>query len=184
MLERNVIVHDHIMKMSEYRPILKIIAQTLVCALVLLLTACANFPPPRRSIYGGGNQEVLRESVVFNALTLVDTPYHYGGDTPGTGFDCSGLVSYVYNQAGLQIPRTVVEQSHGIRHLDLVQLEPGDLVFFRLQGQISHVGIYLGNGNMIHAPSQGGRVRVEKITNNYWRKRYMGGGKIQQYVSN
>jgi cell wall-associated NlpC family hydrolase len=182
MLASNIIVHDHMMKMSEHCPFLKIIPQALVGALLLLLTACAHFTPPGRSIYNG-NQEGLRESVVFNALALVNTPYHYGGDTPNTGFDCSGLVSYVYNQAGLQIPRTVVEQSRGVRQLDLVQLEPGDLVFFRLQGQISHVGIYLGNGDMIHAPSQGGRVRVESITNHYWRKRYMGGGKIQQYVS-
>lgn len=184
MLASNVIVHNHIMKMSEHCPFLKIIPQAFIWALVLLLTACAHFTTPSRSIYSGGDQEVLRESIVFNALALVNTPYHYGGDTPGSGFDCSGLVSYVYNQAGLQIPRTVVEQSRGVRHLDLLQLEPGDLVFFRLQGQISHVGIYLGNGNMIHAPSQGGRVRVESISNDYWRKRYMGGGKIQQYVSN
>jgi len=175
----NINLHDH-MKTIEYRSLPRIMLRTSVWALILLLTACAHFTPPSQSIYSS-DQKVLRESVVFNALSLVNTPYHYGGDRPDIGFDCSGLVSYVYNQAGLRIPRTVVEQSRSARSLDLAQLKPGDLVFFRLQGQISHVGIYLGDGNMIHAPSQGGKVRVETITNNYWRKRYIGGGKIQQY---
>jgi cell wall-associated NlpC family hydrolase len=106
--------------------------------------------------------------------------YRYGGNSPDTGFDCSGLVTHVFEQAwGVAVPRGTEAQSTVGRPVKLRELAPGDLVFYDTRGRpYSHVGIYLGDGNFVHAPRPGQRVRIESVNNPYWRTRFNGARRI------
>lgn len=105
------------------------------------------------------------------ALAMTDKPYQYGGQSLHQGFDCSGLVCYVYNAVGIQLPRTTAELAKAGRKIALRRLRPGDLVFFSFSGRGSdHVGIYIGNGRFVHAPSSGKRVKIERLDDPYWQK--------------
>lgn len=112
--------------------------------------------------------------VLFRALGLVGTPYRYGGNTPEGGFDCSGLVRYVFSEAtGLALPR----QSQAMAGLKApkirrARLRPGDLVFFGKRS-VDHVGIYVGEGRFVHAPNSGGTVRMDHLDGPYWEKHYL-----------
>ncbi|MCQ8104300.1 C40 family peptidase [Methylomonas sp. SURF-2] len=110
----------------------------------------------------------------LDALQLQGQPYVYGGTAPEQGFDCSGLVVYVYNKQGIVLPRTtqsLVQQLPGVR---AEQRQPGDLLFFNTEKPYSHVGIYVGNDDFVHAPSaRTGRVMVSSLRNPYWRERFM-----------
>ncbi|HET6587218.1 MAG TPA: C40 family peptidase [Oleiagrimonas sp.] len=155
-------------------------------AAALLLAACAG-NAPRKSIPAPGTpiHDTVRlppkitteaNNVLFHAINLVGTPYQWGGNTPSSGFDCSGLVVYVYRKAvHLSLPRT----SHAMSELDapkirnVQELATGDLLFFRTEGhRISHVAIYVGNGRFVHAPNSGGEVRLDYITNPYWSRHF------------
>jgi murein DD-endopeptidase len=104
------------------------------------------------------------------AAAMVGKPYHYGGNTP-QGFDCSGLVYFSYKRAGLHVPRSTETQRQRSRKVARARPARGDLVFFTQQGRYSsHVGIYLGNNRFVHAPSSGKHVRVDALTDPYWRK--------------
>ena len=92
-------------------------------------------------------------------------PYVWGGETPGVGFDCSGLVQWAWRQAGVDLPRTAAAQYDAIAHVSLSDLQPGDLLFWGYGG-ISHVGMYVGGGDIINAPETGEVVRIEPIWNN------------------
>lgn len=149
-------------------------------SLVLLLSACSSrtpsplptySPPVSSSSYQGGAEDVL-----FRALGLVGTPYRYGGNTPEGGFDCSGLIGYVYRDAaGISLPRSTRELS-AMRTPDVRRdaLQSGDLVFFATNGgrAVSHAGIYVGEGRFVHAPSSGGTVRLDSLDNVYWQRVY------------
>ncbi len=112
------------------------------------------------------------------ARKMLGTPYRYGGDSPD-GFDCSGLVYYSYRGAGLAVPRTTLTQYQATRPVSARALEPGDLVFFRLDGRaVSHVGLYMNNGEFIHAPATGREVTVASLANRYWRERFVRGGRF------
>jgi cell wall-associated NlpC family hydrolase len=101
-------------------------------------------------------------------------PYRNGGADP-SGFDCSGLVWYAFEQHGIQVPRTVAEQFDGGEKVKANHLEPGDLVFFETTGhKASHVGVFVGEGEFVHAPSARGEVRVERLASPYWSRRYVG----------
>lgn len=121
-----------------------------------------------------------RGELLLRALGLVGVPYQYGGNSPNTGFDCSGLVHYVFGQAiGLALPRNAEEISRVGDQIARDELEPGDLVFFNtLRRPFSHVGIYLGEQRFIHAPSQGGQVEIVSMTGRYWHSRYNGARRI------
>lgn len=119
-------------------------------------------------------------AVLMRALSLVGTPYTYGGNTPDSGFDCSGLVNYVYrDMLDLRLPRTS-------RDLAAVQgpriaperLTAADLVFFGSGGRVTHVGIYVGEGRFVHAPSTGGTVRLDRLDGPYWRDHYSGAKRV------
>jgi cell wall-associated NlpC family hydrolase len=112
----------------------------------------------------------------------VGVPYRYGGNTPKGGFDCSGLIGYVYQHtANKKLPRTTEEMGQIGTSLGNSTPAPGDLVFFNTQGgSHSHVGIYVGKGRFVHAPSKGGTVRLEKITSSYWSQRYTEARRIIQ----
>lgn len=126
----------------------------------------------------------FRIAAAVEALVTVGTPYRYGGTSPDTGFDCSGLVAHVYEQAwGLSLPRRTEEQRAIGHPIKLAELEPGDLVFYNTRRRpYSHVGIYLGDGNFVHAPRRGQRVRVESINTRYWRKRFNGARRLDPPV--
>ena len=111
------------------------------------------------------------------AAGLVGSPYRYGGSGPDV-FDCSGLVYYSYAQAGARVPRTSVEQFRATRPVPLDAARPGDLLFFRLQHKVSHVGIYLGKSQFVHAPSHGGSVEIESLGNRYFERHLVRVGRL------
>jgi len=141
---------------------------------VLLLGACAADRPYVQAQHGNAY------SLASYAQTLVGTPYKYGGNSPDSGFDCSGFVDHVYNHTlGISLPRSTAEISRAGRSVRWSELRTGDLVFFNtLHRTFSHVGIYLGDDRFIHAPSSGGSVRVENILEDYWRRSYNGARRI------
>ncbi|HEU0187280.1 MAG TPA: C40 family peptidase [Gallionellaceae bacterium] len=118
--------------------------------------------------------------VAVYALSLSDTPYRYGGNTPESGFDCSGFVRHVYKHTlGLSLPRTSHEMSRVGEPQKVSRLQPGDLVFYNTRHQsYSHVGIYLGEGKFVHSPRAGSSVRVENMNESYWLARYNGARRL------
>ncbi len=127
----------------------------------------------------------LRLAAALQARHAVGVPYHYGGASPKTGFDCSGLVAHVYERAwGLALPRSTEGQRHAGHAVKRSHLLPGDLVFYNTRHRpFSHVGIYLGNGDFVHAPRPGQRVRIEHIDNPYWRARFSGARRLDPPLS-
>jgi cell wall-associated NlpC family hydrolase len=112
---------------------------------------------------------------------MLGVDYRYGGNSPETGFDCSGLVAHVYREAyGIELPHNARAQSEmGVR-VSLAELRAGDLVFYNtLNRPYSHVGIYLGDGRFVHAPKTGAQVRVEPIGGRYWMQRFDGARRIR-----
>lgn len=119
-------------------------------------------------------------AVTIRAIGLVGTPYRYGGNTPEGGFDCSGLVNYVYSDMlDMRLPRTTRDLFawQGPR-IAPDKLAAGDLVFFGSRGGVTHVGIYVGEGRFVHAPSSGGTVRLDHLDGHYWRDHYTGSRRI------
>ena len=107
--------------------------------------------------------------IAIHALGLVGTPYRFGGNTPDSGFDCSGLIGYVYrNQVGTPPPRTVAQLNTWGAPIDSNELRTGDLVVFGTGRQPSHAGIYVGEGRFVHAPSSGGTVRLDHLQSRHW----------------
>ncbi len=123
---------------------------------------------------------MVRE-VLMNALSLTGIKYKYGGSSPETGFDCSGFVRYVFQQAAsLTLPHSTRALSQLGQVIPMEQLEPGDLVFFdTLKSTFSHVGIYLGGSRFIHAPSAGGSINVVNMNDRYWAKRFNGARRLE-----
>lgn len=119
--------------------------------------------------------------VVVKALGLVGVPYRFGGNSPATGLDCSGLVRYVYaNTLGVDLPRRSAEISKVGTPIELADLKPGDLLFYNtLRSAYSHVAIYIGEGRFVHAPSRGKKVQVEDMSIAYWTKRFNGARRLE-----
>jgi cell wall-associated NlpC family hydrolase len=110
----------------------------------------------------------------FLALGLVGTPYRYGGNTPESGFDCSGLIGYVYQRsAGISLPRTVAQLSRWGQAIDAAAVRAGDLVIFGSNGVATHAAICAGESRFVHAPSTGGTVRLNMVHEAYWKRRLM-----------
>jgi cell wall-associated NlpC family hydrolase len=126
------------------------------------------------------------QEVLIQALSLTGIEYKYGGSSPDTGFDCSGFVRYVFSQATqLTLPPTARAISQVGMSVKKDELQPGDLVFFNtLKSAFSHVGIYIGNNQFIHAPRTGEVVRVENMNNSYWLSRFNGAKRLDSEVSN
>lgn len=117
-----------------------------------------------------------REAAVARAMLVVNTPYRYGGNTPEGGFDCSGLVQYVLTDLGTaRLPRSTSQWAAASAPVPEGAMQRGDLVFFNTSGQpFSHMGIYVGNGQFVHAPSSGGTVRKDSLSSRYFSTRYLG----------
>jgi len=117
------------------------------------------------------------EQVARTARRMTGVPYNYGGSSP-RGFDCSGLVYYAYREAGFVVPRTSREQLRASRPLTLKEALPGDLVFFSTPEKVSHVGIYLGGQQFVHAPSTGKSVEIETLEQDYYRRHLIRIGRL------
>lgn len=126
------------------------------------------------------NVDINTQELILQALTLIGVNYRYGGKSPETGLDCSGLVRYVFRQSmQMALPHNALAISKMGNTVDREELKPGDLVFFNtLRRQFSHVGIYMGDDLFIHAPSTGGGVSVVNMRDKYWQKRYNGARRI------
>jgi cell wall-associated NlpC family hydrolase len=158
---------------------------------VALLSACASRTPPpapvvRAPVVFGPSQAFspAAEDVLFRALGLVGTPYRWGGNTPDSGFDCSGLIGFVYRDAaGISLPRStrelIVMQAPNVGKEGL---QTGDLIFFATNGgsQVSHAGIYVGEGRFVHAPATGGTVKLDSLSKAYWQKAYLSAKRVLQ----
>jgi len=151
----------------------KPIRPVLMLSLVIALTACAGSPPRVASATAQVSSEIVDMSrAADHALAMVGAPYRYGGVDPA-GFDCSGLVHYSFRKIGIALPRDTRSLRRVGVEIALDNLAKGDLVFFDQEGKkSSHVGIYLGDGKFVHAPSTGGKVRADKIDLTYWRKHF------------
>ena len=126
-----------------------------------------------------GGRPVADSAVISLALSLRGTPYRNGGSDP-SGFDCSGFVQWVFAQNGTNLPREVRQQYQIGRDIDPGDVKPGDLVFFETVARgASHVGIALGGGEFVHAPSSTGVVRIERYTSSYWAPRWIGARRLQ-----
>ena len=160
----------------------------LIAFLNLILAGCASQslrPPEAETEPAAATAPVVNatdraSSVAMQALAHLGTPYRAGGLSPRTGFDCSGLVAYVYRQgAGLALPRNTFDLRRLGEPVERAALRAGDLVFYNTQRrEYSHVGIYLGEDRFIHAPASGGEVRVEDLRAGYWMRRYDGARRI------
>ena len=144
---------------------------------VLLIAGCSTFSgksSQAKVAQFKKDTSVGTEGISIAAIGLVDVPYRYGGNTPKGGFDCSGLIAYVYNKsAGIKLPRTIQQMSTQGFSIESGPPAPGDLVFFNTTGEkYSHAGIYVGQGRFVHAPSAGGTVRLDYITSPYWAAKF------------
>lgn len=142
------------------------------------LTACAPWPVRAPGVAYSPDVTARAQEIVQLARRELGAPYLYGGATP-LGFDCSGLVYYVFRHAGVEVPRTANQQLYTSHPIDIQDLQPGDLVFFQIVGNIQmHVGIYVGHGIFIHAPETGQAVSYAQMDNPYWKSRFVGGGRF------
>jgi cell wall-associated NlpC family hydrolase len=124
-------------------------------------------------------QTTLLDRVVWNAQKQQGKMYRYGGESPKTGFDCSGLTQFAFGQgAGVSIPRTAAQQYDAVPKVSRQEATKGDLVFFSTSGhRVSHVGIYLGDGKFVHAPRTGRAITTDKL-DGYWAKKLVGFGRV------
>ena len=114
------------------------------------------------------------KTVLQGAFALLGTPYRWGGTSPERGFDCSGLVGYVFRTIGIDLPRVSRAMANeGTAVADRTALAEGDLVFFGKRGHVDHVGIYIGGGKFLHAPRTGRDVTVSSLESGYWSQKYM-----------
>jgi cell wall-associated NlpC family hydrolase len=143
---------------------------------ILLLSACASVKSDVRT----AESDAATKNLTSYARSLIGTPYKYGGNSPKTGFDCSGFVGHVFRHAlSINLPRSSEEISHLGLAISPGNLREGDLVFFNtLHRKFSHVGIYLGGDRFIHAPSSSGSVRTENMGDTYWKRHYDGARRI------
>jgi len=120
------------------------------------------------------------QDVAMYALGLIGVNYKFGGDSPDTGLDCSGLVRHVFQEVtGVSLPRTAKEMSGLGTKVSPGDLKPGDLVFFNTRRfAFSHVGIYLGDNRFVHAPSRGSEVKIASIDQSYWQKHFNGARRV------
>ena len=132
----------------------------------LALAACSTAPVARVD-----TDRVAAERAASQAVKMLGKPYRYGGMSPATGFDCSGLVHFSFRQVGVSVPRSTELQLRASAPVRGAQLRRGDLLFFDQEGKKkSHVAIYVGDGKFVHAPSSGKQVRADSLDSPYWKR--------------
>ena len=139
--------------------------------LALALAGCASAPYRAPAASSGSTRPTaeLSDQAATHAQRMVGKPYRFGGSSPA-GFDCSGLVLYSYKQAGLSLPHNTDRQRTASRPVKVAELRRGDLLFFNQEGKkFGHVGIYVGGGKFVHAPSSGKSVRSDRLDSPYWK---------------
>jgi murein DD-endopeptidase len=142
----------------------------LAGALALVLSACAS-APRSEARSSSPVSESAADRAASHAAKMLGRPYHFGGASPSSGFDCSGLVQFSFRQAGVSVPHNTEQQRRTSRPVRLSDLRRGDLIFFDQEGKkSSHVGIYVGGGRFVHAPSSGKEVRSDRLDAPYWKK--------------
>ena len=150
----------------------------LTLATLLLISGCGMLvkPPPHSvpSAEPGRPADPRGHEIALFALGLVDTGYRFGGKNPDAGLDCSGMVSYVFeNAAGLRVSGSAADIAKQGRPVNGEGLRPGDLVFFNTRNRPrSHVGIYIGDGRFVHAPNTNGKVRTDSLTTGWFATRF------------
>ncbi len=145
-----------------------------LCAITLVVCG------PEQAEARTGLEGASSSDLVLTAIALVGVPYRSGGNDPATGLDCSGLVHFAArNVLGLQLPRQSEAMSRIGSAVARQALQPGDLVFFNTLGRAySHVGMYVGNDQFVHAPARRGYVRIESMAQSYWARRYNGARRL------
>lgn len=172
------------------QPALKIRSFALTITLLGLLSACATQPGPVSGNNPGttGNGAATKQKGISTtslgdkaasvALRQVGVPYLYGGAS-SKGFDCSGLIQYSYRAAGKNLPRTTGQLWSATRTVDRKDMQIGDLLFFSIEGKMSHVGMYLGGERFVHAPSSGRTVVVAQLNSPFYAKAFLRAGRVQ-----
>ncbi|UUZ67505.1 C40 family peptidase [Polaromonas sp. P1(28)-13] len=154
----------------------KLAATCGVMTLLLALGGCNTTPPFHRddasseiSVVPSRISPGQASDITIYAVGLVGTPYRYGGNTPESGFDCSGLIGHVYQtRVGVAPPRTVSRLQYWGQTVSGDHIRSGDLVLFAQSDVVTHAGIYVGGGRFVHAPSTGGEVRLDQLNSKYW----------------
>jgi len=151
----------------------------IVIVLCVTVAACGRLPgrppPPATLPTPGAN---ARQALISKAHGLIGVPYRRGGENPSQGMDCSGLIFYLHKQLGIHVPRTTRGLFYRSAPVSRHELKPGDLVFFRLGHGVSHVGLYVGRGQFIHAPSSGKYVRQSPLDKPFWKHHWVRGGRL------
>ena len=157
---------------KNYQPSLQLI-------MLLGLTLVFGFGCARRNVTTGTHPKTtsLGTGVVRTVTAQIGRPYRLGGSSPQRGFDCSGLVYWVYGQHGIQVPRTTTGQSRAGASISRSELRPGDIVVFRERSGL-HTGIYVGNNNFIHSPNSRSTVRTDSLNSSHWRGIFVNGRRI------
>ena len=155
----------------------------LLAGLLVASSARADEPivvPPPLQVSFVDRATATAQDAIDQAMDLLGIRYRRGGSSPEAGFECSGFVGHVFREGlGLMLPRSSKEMSKSGEVIDREELRPGDLVFFNtMRKAFSHVGIYLGDNQFVHAPRTGGRVRIEDLRDGYWMKRFNGARRV------
>lgn len=162
------------------QPARKIYSFTLTITLLGLISACSS-QPPERAVNRTARIPVVHSTSIGEraaavALQQVGVPYRYGGSTT-SGFDCSGLVQYSYRRAGKTVPRTTGQLWSSTSTVNRNELQAGDLLFFSIDGKMSHVGMYLGGQRFVHAPSTGRKVTVASLDSPFYSRALVRAGR-------
>lgn len=146
------------------------VLRILVAACIVFAGGCAGGPPAETA----SGENAKGDEVALFAMSLINTKYRFGGKNPQAGFDCSGMVSYIYAKAaGYELKGSAADMAKLGREVPLEQAQPGDLVFFNTRKRPrSHVGIYIGDDRFVHAPGTDGRVKVSSMRNRYFAARF------------
>lgn len=160
--------------------VFELAARIALAAMALTAPACSWNPQPTPAEPRTTTRvdASLGDRIADIARQQLGTRYRYGGSSPEQGFDCSGLVYFAHFQLGISVPRVSRDQYHAAKPLTLAQAAPGDLLFFSDQAKLSHVGIYIGNGRFIHAPTTGRAVEIGSLDTPYYRRYFVGAGRL------
>lgn len=163
----------------------KIVRLFIVLTAMGALAACGSTPSsqptagqsePSRKVSRNSGILPVGERAAAVALQQIGTPYRYGGNST-SGFDCSGLVQYSYARAGKKVPRTTSQLWSAVKTVDRSELRAGDVLFFSIEGKMSHVGLYLGRNEFVHAPSSGRHVTTERLDSPFYAQAFLRAGR-------